>query len=34
MATEKAAQTMDLDKRADLVNVCIDKKMRGEATGA
>jgi hypothetical protein len=30
MATEKVAQKMNLDKRADLVNVCIDKKMRGE----
>lgn len=30
MATEKTAQKMNLDKRADLVNVCIDKRLRGE----
>ncbi len=29
MATEKTAQTMNLDKRADLVSACIEKKMRG-----
>ncbi len=29
MATEKTAQSMDLDKRADLVNACIDNRMRG-----
>jgi hypothetical protein len=32
MATEKTAQKMDLDRRADLVNGCIEKKMRGEPT--
>jgi hypothetical protein len=30
MKTEKTAQTMNLDQRADLVNTCIDKRMRGE----
>ena len=29
MATEKTAQRMTLDKRADIVGACIDKKMRG-----
>lgn len=29
MATEKTAQNMNLDKRADLVNACIDKKLHG-----
>ena len=32
MQTEKSAQAMGLDKRADVVNVCIGKKMRGEPT--
>lgn len=32
MATEKTAQTMDLDRRADVVQGCIDKKMRGDPT--
>jgi nitrous oxide reductase accessory protein NosL len=30
MATEKTAQSMSLDRRADLVQSCIEKKMRGE----
>lgn len=30
MKTEKTAQTMNLDKRAEVVNTCIDKRMRGE----
>jgi hypothetical protein len=32
MATEKTAQKIDLDRRADIVQGCIDKKMRGEPT--
>ena len=32
MATEKTAQNMNLDRRADIVNVCIDKKLKGEPT--
>ncbi len=31
MGTEKFARTMSLDKRADLVDKCIDDKMKGEA---
>jgi hypothetical protein len=30
MATEKTGQKLDLDRRADLVHGCIDKKMRGD----
>ena len=30
MATEKDAAKMSLDKRADLVDACIDRKMKGE----
>jgi len=30
METEKTAQSMKLDKRVDVVNGCIEKKMRGE----
>lgn len=29
MATEKTAQKMTLDKRADVVSACIEKKMHG-----
>jgi hypothetical protein len=29
MQTEKTALKMDLDRRADLVDACIDKKMHG-----
>jgi hypothetical protein len=32
MATEKGRADMDLDKRADVVNKCIDQKMKGEKT--
>jgi hypothetical protein len=30
METEKTAQAMKLDKRVDVVNGCIEKKMRGD----
>jgi hypothetical protein len=30
METEKTAQSMNLDKRVDVVNGCIEKKMRGD----
>ena len=32
MATEEGHADMDLDKRADVVNKCIDQKMKGAKT--
>jgi len=34
MSTEKGATTMSLDKRADVVNKCIEDKMKGGSAGA
>lgn len=34
MSTEKGAASMALDKRADLVDKCIDEKMKGGSAGA
>lgn len=34
MSTEKGAATMSLDKRADVVDKCIEDKMKGGAAGA
>ena len=34
MSTEKGATTMSLDKRADVVDKCIDLKMKGAPAGA
>jgi hypothetical protein len=32
MRTEKGSNREDLDKRADVVNKCIDEKMKGAGT--
>jgi len=32
MGTEKSSRTLSLDQRADLVNKCIDEKMKGQPT--
>jgi hypothetical protein len=34
MSTEKEASRLSLDKRADIVDACIDRKMKGEAPPA